>query len=104
MSWLYQRSDSKRWWIGYRQNGVQVLKSTGQTDKEKAKVELAKVETMLAAQRAGALTVELFQAISGRTMVTITLEAALKDWIDESTAAARSEERRVGDRAARSAS
>ena len=88
MAWLYQRPDSGRWWIGYRQNGVQVLKSTGQTDRKKAEAAKEKVEMMLAAQRAGALTVELYQAISGRTLATKTLKAALENWLAEATAAA----------------
>ena len=50
MAWLYQRPDSDRWWIGYRQNGVQVLKSTGQTDKAAAQRELDRTEAMLAAR------------------------------------------------------
>ena len=88
MAWLYQRPDSGRWWIGYRHNGVQVLKSTGQNDKRAAEVELAKVETMLAAQRAGALTAELYIAISGRTLSAATLKAALEQWIEETAASA----------------
>lgn len=86
MAWLYQRPDSGRWWIGYRHNGVQVLKSTGQCDKKAAEAQLAKAETMLAAQRAGALTAELYQAISGRTLSAATLKVALEDWIQEATA------------------
>ena len=73
MAWLYQRPDSGRWWIGYRHNGVQVLKSTGLEDKKKAEIELAKVQAMLAANRAGTLTLEVFQAITGRTLPTMTL-------------------------------
>lgn len=87
MAWLYQRPDSGRWWIGYRHNGVQVLKSTGHEDKGKAEIELAKVEAMLAAQRAGTLTFEVFQAITGRTLPRMTVEAALKDWLSEATGA-----------------
>ncbi|HTL57538.1 MAG TPA: hypothetical protein VL361_17770, partial [Candidatus Limnocylindrales bacterium] len=88
MAWLYQRPDSGQWWIGYRQNGTQVRKSTGQTDKAEAERELAKVEAMLAAQKAGALTVELFQAISGKQLPAKTLKTALEDWISEANAAA----------------
>jgi integrase len=86
MAWLYQRPDSGRWWIGYRHNGVQVLKSTGQEDKKKAEIELAKVQAMLAANRAGTLTLEVFQAITGRTLPTMTLKAALADWMKEANA------------------
>ena len=88
MAWLYQREDSGRWWIGYRQNGVQVLKSTGQSSKKEAQAELDKIEAMLAAQRAGALTIDVYQALSGRTLATKTLQAALKDWLSETGASA----------------
>jgi hypothetical protein len=87
MAWLYQRPDSDQWWIGYRQNGVQVRKSTGQKDKEAAGRELARIEAMLAAQRADALTVEVYQAISGRSLPTMTLRAALDDWLGEAAGA-----------------
>jgi integrase len=83
MAWLYQRPDSGRWWIGYRQNGMQVLKSTGQEDKKKAEIELAKIEAMLAAHRAGNLTLEVFHAITGRALPTMTLKAALAEWARE---------------------
>jgi integrase len=83
MAWLYQRPDSGRWWVGFRHNGQQVLKSTGQTDKVEAQKEMAKVEMMLAAQRAGALTREVYQALTGQTLRALTLKAALAEWMDE---------------------
>jgi integrase len=87
MSWLYQRPDSGRWWLGYRQNGVQVRKCTGHTSKEEAKKFQDKIDAMLAAQRAGVLTVELFQAISGKSLPTMTVHAALEDWLGEAAGA-----------------
>jgi integrase len=87
MSWIYKRNDSDRWWIGYRQNGVQVLSSTGQTSEEEAKKFQAKIDAMLAAQRAGALTVELFQEISGKKLPTMTVHAAMADWLTEAAGA-----------------
>ncbi len=83
MAWLYQRPDSGRWWIGFRQNGVQILKSTGTTDKAEAERFLARTEMMLTAQRVNSLTVEVFQAISGKELPTATLKSALDEWLKE---------------------
>ena len=88
MAWIYQREDSGRWWVGYRHNGKQILESTGQTDKAEAKKVLDKIEAMLALERAQALTVDVFQQISGRTLPTMTLKAALDSWLKETGASA----------------
>src|SRR5690349_16375863 len=88
MAWLFQRPDSGRWWIGYRQNGTQVRKSTRFTDKGLAEVELRKVEAMLAAHEAGALTKEFYEAISGRAIPNVTLKASLEQWLTEARGAA----------------
>jgi integrase len=66
---------------------VQVRKSTGHTSKEEAAKVQAKIDAMLAAQRAGALTVELFQEISGKSLPTMTVHAALEDWLTEAAGA-----------------
>ena len=86
MSWLYKRPDSNLWWMGYRVNGEQVLKSTGQTDKGKAQEMLDKVDAMLALKRANALTREVFEEISGQKLPTGTLKAALDTWLAEAEA------------------
>ena len=87
MSWLFKRPDSGVWWIGYRQNGVQVRKSTGHTDKAEAQKEMDKITAMLAAQRAGVLTAEIYQQLSGRAFPSKTLKAALGDWLKEAEGA-----------------
>lgn len=81
MAWLYQRNDSGKWWIGYRQNGKLVLKSTKKTDKADAKIELAKVEAMLGLQASNALSREFYEAISGSKLPSLTLRAGLASWL-----------------------
>jgi integrase len=88
MAWLYQRDDSGRWWIGYRHHGKQILESTGQTDKAEASKVLAKVEAMLALERAQALTRGAFEQISGTKLPTKTLKAALDNWLAQAKASA----------------
>src|SRR5260370_12542207 len=89
MAWLYQRPDSGRWWIGYRQDGQQILKSTGTDNRELAQKQLEQVQLMLGAQRAGIFTLDMFHQITGRTVATVTLKAALDDWLNEARGAAR---------------
>ena len=88
MAWIYKRKDSDRFWMGYRQNGAQVLESTGQTDKVEAQKVLEKIKAMLALERAQALTVDVFQQISGRKLPTATLKAALESWTNEARGSA----------------
>jgi integrase len=92
MAWLYQRkyarSKPAHWWMGFRQNGKQVLQSTGLCDREAAQRELDKIEAMLAAHRAGVLSFKLYQEISGRTVAPATVKKALEDWIDETAKSA----------------
>jgi integrase len=88
MAWLYQRGDSKRWWIGFRSNGTQVLQSTGTEYKAQAQKQLEQVELMLGHQRNGGLTFDMFQQITGRTLPNMTLKAALDDWLNEARGAA----------------
>jgi integrase len=83
MAWLYQRPDSSEWWVGYRQNGTQVRKSTGYAERDKAEIELAKIESMLAAHRAGALTKEVYEALSGKALPNATLKASLDNWLSK---------------------
>jgi integrase len=92
MAWLYQRKYARNkpahWWVGFRQNGKQVLQSTGLCDRVAAQKELDKIEAMLAAQRAGVLSFKLYQEISGRTVKAVTVKGALEDWIDETARSA----------------
>ncbi len=83
MAWLYRQKGSANWWLGYRVNGKQVLRSTGHTDRRDAEKELVKVQTMFEHSRAGSLTEELYQALTGATLPKITLASELEDWLKE---------------------
>jgi integrase len=85
MAWIYQRRDSGLWWIGTRVNGVLVQKSTGERSAAKARQKLAALEAMEAAQRAGQLNRELFEALTGARVETVSLSVALDTWLKEAT-------------------
>ena len=51
MAWLYRQKGSKKWWLGYRLAGKQILRSTGTDDKAEAERQLAKVQAMFEAHR-----------------------------------------------------
>lgn len=81
MSWLYQRNDSKSWWISFRQNRKLVLKSAQQVVRDLAIVERAKVEAMLALQTSNTQSWEFYEAISGTRVPRFTLKAGLASWL-----------------------
>jgi len=88
MAWLFKhKGKSKKWWLGYRLHGQQFLRSTGYEEREKAEQELARVKAMLEAQKANALTRDLFHNLTGRTVPEVTLKTALDDWIKEAAGA-----------------
>lgn len=83
MAWLYRRTNSKIWWLGFRQHGQQILRSTKTDDRTKAKAELARVEAMLALQASNALGREVYEAITGTKVPSRTLCAAVESWLGE---------------------
>lgn len=85
MAWLYKRGE--QWWIGWRENGTQYRKSTGETSKEKANVHLDRYEAMRAAKAAGALNDEMVAALTGRRTEKPTLKEFFTRWLKESEAA-----------------
>jgi integrase len=87
MAWLYKRGDSNFWWIGYRTAGKQVLRSTETTDRGEAEKQLAQVEALFSAHRAGLLD-ELYANLSSKPAVKVALKAALAEWLTETRAAA----------------
>ena len=89
MPWLFKYKNSAVWWIGYRLHGRQVMRSTGQREREKAEEELQKTNALVAAHKANALHQELFESLTGKTLPTVTLKAALDDWINEAKGANR---------------
>lgn len=81
MAWKYQRGGV--WWIGYRHNGRQVLKSTGKTEEAEAQKYLERVELLFSAHRANSLTDELYRALSGSELSKISLVDELDGWLQE---------------------
>src|SRR6266700_7570618 len=64
MAWLYRQNKSQYWWIGYRINGRQYLRSTRETDRAEAEKLLAQFGTIQEANRAGRLTEEFYLALT----------------------------------------
>jgi integrase len=83
MAWIYRRNDSGLWWIGTRANGRLIQKSTGETEEKKARQQLAALEAMEAAQRAGRLNKEFFEALTGAQLEAVTLFDSLDTWVKE---------------------
>lgn len=80
MAWLYKRPGSKFYWMGWRANGRQFLRSTGKTRKKDAEEVLAQYELMAKAKEAGALTRDFYLSLMGQQAQTMTLAAALDEW------------------------
>lgn len=83
MAWLYKQRGSSNWWIGYRVNGRQVLRSTGTDDKAKAEQELAKLELLDQAHKAGTLSEEFFRLVTRKEFARDTFTAYVKQWLAE---------------------
>lgn len=85
MAWIYRRANSGFWWIGTRANGRLISKSTGETKEAKAKQQLASLESMEAAQRAGRLNRDFFEALTGAHIEVNSLFDCLDTWLAETT-------------------
>jgi integrase len=85
MAWLYKRPDSDKFWLGYRVNGRQVLRSTKTTDEAEAKRQLASLQQLKLAHSAGNLTQEFYEALTGKIAAKKTLRAAIDAWLAESS-------------------
>ena len=81
MPWLYRRRFV--WWIGWRANGKQFLKSTGETEKAKAEEKLREYEFLERAKRDGKLTQDFISSLTGRALPSRTLKRSLGDWLEE---------------------
>ena len=90
MPWLFKFKNSTAWWIGYRMRGRQFMRSTGQRERADAERELQRVNAMVAAHKANALTQELFEQLTGKALPNVTLKAALADWLNEAAGANKS--------------
>ncbi len=83
MPWLFKFKKSKVWWVGYRLHGQQFLRSTGQRQRTDAEKELQRVNAMIAAHKANALSRGLFEQLTGQALPNVTLKHALDDWLNE---------------------
>ncbi len=84
MAWLYRQNKSQYWWIGYRINGRQYLRSTRETDRTEAEKLLAQFGTIQEANRAGRLTEEFYLALTQQQQLRrIVLKAAIEEWLTE---------------------
>src|SRR6266852_8338010 len=84
MAWLYRQNKSKYWWIGYRINGRQYLRSTRETDRAEAEKLLAQFGTIQEANRAGRLTEECYLALTQQQQIRrIVLKTAVEEWLTE---------------------
>lgn len=83
MAWLYKRSGTELWWLGWRVGQKLFRRSTGTADKAEAQRQLAQVHVMFEAHRAGSLTQEVFESLTGRAIPKKSLVAELDDWIAE---------------------
>jgi integrase len=83
MAWLYKQRGSENWWIGYRLNGKQHLRSTGTVDKAEAQKELAKLNLLDQAHKAGSLTEEFFRIISNHRSSNDAIKPYTALWLKE---------------------
>lgn len=83
MAWLYKQPGSKYWWIGYRKNGRQFLRSTRKESREEADKVLAQFKSMDEAHNAGALTQEFYHALTNTPNARRALKLELDDWLAE---------------------
>jgi integrase len=86
MSWLYKQNGSKNWWIGWRDGGRQFLVSTKTADKSAALKKLHEQEHLMQMRLDGRLTEQFIEAISGKSLPTVSLATAAKDWLAEARA------------------
>ena len=83
MAWLYKRSESENWWVGYRLNGRQYLRSTKTADRKKAEQELAKLNAVDQAHKAGSLTDEFVALLNRKQSSGDSLRACIRQWLAE---------------------
>lgn len=83
MAWLYRQPRSPYWWIGYRLDGRQRLKSTGKTEKADAEKVLARFESMESAKKADALNDEFYKALTKRVPLSASLKSSLTEWLED---------------------
>jgi integrase len=83
MPWLYKQRGSEYWWVGYRVNGRQMLRTTKKKSRADAEKVLAQMTAMVEAQRARSLTEEFYRALTGTELPKVSLKSALAEWLAE---------------------
>ena len=83
MAWLYKQAASENWWIVYRLNGRQYLRSTKTSDRKKAEQELAKLNAVDQAHKAGSLTDEFVALLTRKQSSGDTLRGYIRQWLAE---------------------
>ena len=83
MAWIYQRPGSEYWWLGYRLNGRQYLRSTKTSDQKKAEQELAKLNAVDQAHKAGSLTDEFVALLTRKQSSGDSLRGYIGQWLAE---------------------
>jgi integrase len=81
MAWLYQRG--KKWWLGWKANGKQFLRSTGTSDEKTAKAVLLRQQSIEQAAIEHRLTQAVIESYSTRAVPKVTLVAAMDEWLTE---------------------
>lgn len=83
MAWKFKQPGSGHWWIGWRLNGKQYRRTTGSPNEAKADQELAKLNLLDQAHKAGSLTEEFFRMISNRQVSNDALKPYTRLWLKE---------------------
>ena len=81
MAWLYKRGGV--WWIGWRVNGRQFLKSTSESERKRAEEKLNEQEFLERTKQQGRLTEEFISSLTGKPLFTLSLRSAIEDWLSE---------------------
>jgi len=81
--WIYKRKDSGLWWVGYRLNGRQYLRSTKTADRKEAEKIMGTMGMMEGAKRNGSLTDEFYALLTGNTLQAVPLQSAMTGWLAE---------------------
>lgn len=83
MAWLYKRPDSKFWWIGWRVNGKQVLKSTGTDDRAQAEGQIEELKALRLWKQQGKLTKGFIESLTETGIRPRSLHAEFGEWLAE---------------------
>ncbi len=83
MAWLYKRPGSARWWIGWRANGKQFLRSTGTEDKAEAEKKRDQLALTRLLSKQDKLTQEIYESFTETGIRRRSLHAEFNEWLLE---------------------